>query len=166
MNFLMNRCRRRTHLTEELVEEVWQQNHRDVMFAFDVEDAISECLELGQLLHHAWDNALDHLYAEEIDDVDGLFAVMTATVARAIDTLKRMQELARLVVKNGYELGHSGELDACISELERLQHGIEERWPKADQQMIAESLAAYHRGEYQTAEELMSDSQNRGASPD
>ena len=160
MTFLLNRCRKRSRLTEELVEEVWLNDHRSAMFVYSVEDAISECLELAILLQQAWKATLEQLFNEEIDDIDGAYLVLVNTVERSIATFERLDRLVQDIAGKGFSVEHIGELAESISNLKILKHEVETKWPVVDPAMIAASMAAYRRGEYQLSEDLLRDAQS------
>lgn len=154
MMFQLNRCRKRSHLAEELVEEVWLDDHRSPQFSSAVEDAISECLDLTGLLRRVWNSSRAQLFHEEIDDIDSAYLAMLNSIDRALGASKRLEDLAASLEEQSIDV-HVADLRIAVSQLQELRGEVEATWPVVDETMINESLAAYRRGEYQTAEDLL-----------
>ncbi len=165
MNTLLNRCQRRTHLAEELTEEVWLREHRGAMLASDVEEVIRECIEVKDLILHACKKTFDRLFDEDFDDTDWSFRILHSMIEKSISNDKKTYELAMRIAK-GYTVEGLSSLPEAIGELERLSLEVENRWPKIDQKMVAEALAAYKRGEFDTSEDLLRVAQNSDSKTD
>lgn len=159
MTFLINRCRRRSYLVEELVDTL-RDEHRDAIRACDVEEAVAECLELGELLQHAWAVARDVLFDgrdEQLEDMDGFREAVVSTLDRAIGVLPRVRKTAEQSMTQGYDVKRFGEFSKAFDILRALRADIDATWPAVDSQRIADSIASYHRGDHRSAEELLRD---------
>jgi hypothetical protein len=163
MNSLINRCNRRAHLAEEIVEEAWLLDHRDVMLGHVFEDAVGECLDLNKLVRHVWVVALEMLFREEIHDIGGTKRALVVTVDRAISTMKRALDLVQGATAKYCSPAKVAELSAAVQSSENIRLEIDKKWPTANPQMVAESMAAYHRGECRPIEDWLSETQSNGA---
>lgn len=161
-SFLITRCYRRARLTEELVE-AWQFEHKEAMRARDAEDLICECLDLARLIQNAWQFTIDRLFEEEIDDLETIRKLLLDTNERALATLRRVQKMTSQTVVNGFAIDHLTKLNEPIQALAQLQVDMDKKWPKINPQMIADSMAAYERGEFKLSEDLLHESQSCGS---
>ena len=154
MSILVRRCLSRSYLVEELVEN-WQLDHQEALLAGDVEELVSECLELSNLLKRAWRNLIKQLLDEQVDDLDKAGRMMLAAVRKSEKVLQVVQGQIAEATRRGHPIETSGELQKAIGETHQLAAEIAAKWPATDHQMIAESLAAYKRGDYQFAGDLL-----------
>ena len=128
MSILINRCSRRAHLAEELVEAALLADHRDAMRACDAEELVMESLELSKLFIHATGNVINHLYDEKIENIDGCYRGVTKAFELAISVIKNINTFAREVVENDYPIERYDELKAMIPRLERARVDFENKW--------------------------------------
>ncbi len=156
MSFLINRCRARSHLVDQLVE-AWQQDYKRAMLAVDLEEVMAECMELSKLLHHAWKRSFAMLFDEKAPlDIEAEREIMLAAVERAIATHQIVLESAR-VIKKDYKVAGFDEFAESVPVLERLKATIEKKWPTVNNQRITESMSAYRKGEFVSPQDLLAD---------
>jgi len=162
MSILINRCSRRAHLEEELVEAALLAGHRDAMRACDAEELVMESLELSKLFIHATGNVINHLYDDKIENIDGCYRGVTKAFELAISVIKNINTFAREVVENDYPIERYDELKAMIPRLERARVDFENKWPKINPAMIAASRENYRLEEYEFAGELLRATKDSG----
>jgi len=162
MHLLVRRCLRRSYLVEEFVE-TWQIEHSEAMLAFDLDEIVHECLDLGKLLQYVWPRLLKLLFNEQIDDIETTGRVFQSAMERALRVFSRVQGLVAYVKEKGYPLGESEELDKIAMVSKQLVTDFQERWPLFSQKMLLSSLAAFKKGEYQTTEDILNGLQSRSA---
>ena len=163
MNFIICRCNRRAHLAEEIVEDAWLRDRRDVLLAYAVEDAIGECLDLHRLLRHVWKTALELLFREEIQDIDGVRRGLEVTIDRAVATMKRGHDLVHGSASKDCAAEKAGELANAILDSEQIRVEIKQEWPKINPRMMANSISAYQNGECRPVEDWLRESQSTDA---
>ena len=107
------------------------------MKAYAVEESISECLELNDLLRHSWKTVFDQLFDGEIEDIDGYNPVIIEAVERSINTATRARAMATRALGRGFDVDGFSRIDKMIPELKELRLEIERKWPKIDPRMMA-----------------------------
>jgi hypothetical protein len=163
VNNIINRFNRRIHLTEELVEEAAMRAHREAMVACDVDDLISECLESAALLRSVWAAVLDFLFSGDAGSIDELRPPLMGAIGREMHTHATLQTIAQKVTGAGYAIKRLPEYVESTNDLNVVKAEIEKKWPVVDREMIARSVAAYKRGDFQSSEDLLRETQREGA---
>lgn len=159
MSILARRCLGRSRFVEELVEN-WQIEHRQAMFARDVEELVSECLQLGELILHGCKSLVERLFDEQIDDIDAAGEMMRSSITRTLRTFQIVEEEVGKAECKGYNIEKSSSFRKVARELHQVQAELETTWPSVDADLIEKSQAAYRKGEYQKAEELLGEPHN------
>jgi hypothetical protein len=162
MNMLLIRCRRRTRVAEELLEQ-WQIDHAQAMLACDVDELLAEAVELGQLVKRCWTTSLNRLFAEQVEDVDGERRALHFIARRTLRLFRKVAKIADQTVKGGHALVNLADFTANFQNMRQLRLDIAEKWPTTNEQLLAESQAARLRGEYLSAEDWLRDAQGTGS---
>jgi hypothetical protein len=165
MNLSIARCRRRSHLVEELVE-AWQLEHESAMLARDVDEVIAECAEMGSLLRHAWDVTANSLFDGEIEDVDGVRTAVIGIIDRTTRAFRSVRKTADNLKALGYDIERDVELVGLMSTVDELRRAIDRDLPEANSHRIADSVAAFRRGDFQPIEDMLRDAQGHHSQAD
>jgi hypothetical protein len=164
MSLLVRRCLNRTHLVEQLVES-WQYDHNEAMRARDLEELATECLDLAKLGRRAWKCLRAQMFDKNVSSAKVFAAedMLKPATQRIRDVFKVVGKLIASAERAGYQIEGSAEFAQASKDLELLRQEIEQQFPDPDPQMMADSKAAFLRGEYQTAEELLHELQGGSA---
>jgi hypothetical protein len=143
----------RSHLTALL--KFWQEF---------TEDAIRGSLGKPERIREAWKVTTEDLKESPAENYDEVGRFIDSSFK---ETLKDLTDLrdgpVKMLRDRGVEVANSSDLEREIQALEKLQTGILENWPwsdrplpPVDRQMVAESRAAFARGEKgERAEDLI-----------
>jgi hypothetical protein len=154
----------RSHAVEELFEN-WQLAHHAAMLAGDVEELLAEWLDLCKLLKCTWETLYDALFEAKIFDFE-MGEMLRLVFGKTTEIGKKLGEWLAGAEQDGYRIENAATFRTALTSLEQLIEEIESKWPTIDHEMAAESLAAYHRGEYQTIEELLDEAQGHHSGSD
>jgi hypothetical protein len=162
MSILVRRCLGRSRLVEELVEN-WQIEHKQAMFAGDMEELVVEFIALGELIQHGWESMIDRLFDEKIDNIDAAGDMMRAAISRTLKVSTKLEEFVGLAeqMQNPIDKAHS--FRSVVRNLQHIDAEVKKRWPTVNARMLNDSLAAYERGEFRTTEDLLGDTQDCGS---
>jgi hypothetical protein len=165
MSLAARRYLNRTHLVEQLTEN-WQFDHVEAMGARDLEELVEECLELDKLSKRAWKALVTLLFdpAEKSDKVFAGEALVRSAISRTIKVFRFVQKLIEDAESGGYTIAGAADFRKSFKEVLMLQKEIAEKWPTIDSGMIEESMAAYRRGEFQLAEDVLNELEEGGCS--
>jgi hypothetical protein len=164
MRLLVRRCLDRSHRLEEYVE-TWQIDHKEAMYACDLEELVSECLQLESLLRRAWSLTTERLFDEGVKSYH-VFAgeeVVRAAISRTVRMFKIVSKLLEGAERAGYSIDGSGKFGDANRAMESLEKDVEADWSPMDSQQMRESISAFERGEVQSAEDLLCELQGDGA---
>lgn len=164
MSLLVRRCLSRSHLLEEFVE-TWQIDHKEAIYARDLDELVSECLELAVLLGRAWRSTVERLF-DERERSDRVFAseeVIKGAIRRTVGIFKNVRKLIDEAERKGYSIDASPQFRAAALDVEQLEKETDEQWPPMDSELIRESREAFNQGEYQSAADLLHELQGGGA---
>lgn len=165
MILILDRCLKRSHLVQELFER-WQLGWQGALAASDVEELCAECADLCQLCKQTWQSLWHRLSELPVVEIESIGLVFQEIVDRSLEVATAVNKWAdRVQKKQNAELA-TGQLPRRIGEVEEVKREIAEKWPFVDYAMVAESRAAFLRGDYQTAEELLHDLQGHCAAAD
>ncbi|HEV3081312.1 MAG TPA: hypothetical protein VGY66_16140 [Gemmataceae bacterium] len=163
MSILIRKCLGRSRYVEELLDN-WNIGENNRSLVRDLEELISDCIELGLLIQRTSNSLLDHLFEGHVEDIDAVGDKMRTCFSRAtriFDILKGHIGQAKQALEG------SAEFTRVHNEVARLKLDFEEKWPTfPDTELEAEALAAYHRGDYTTSEGLLRESQCQSAKAD
>jgi hypothetical protein len=154
MSVLYKRCIHRARLADQLLED-WEIDSRDAEFAKDVDEFVNEMLELEKLLRHAWSILVGRLFSEQIDNIEkekGVFSMALDLTLAVFDKVASNVERAHM---KGYAVEGSDDFAIALNNLRSLKTEVGETLPSANRKMMEAAMAAYKRGEYQSAEDLM-----------
>ena len=165
MGMLVSRCVRRSRLVQELAED-WQINHREAMFARDLDELLAECVDLGRLLSHCWKQMFNLLFSEQIDDVDRAGKSLLSATERSLTVFDKVKGFLAAAKQRGFEIDGDGSFIETVSVVGELKTEMIRQWPSIDDGMMRESLLCYERGEYQSTEELLHGLQDKGSKID
>lgn len=149
------RYRRRSDFVGDLIEE-WKSKHDEAMFALDVEEFVCECIELGNLSKHAWQSLREVLLKDPNSPaVDESGATMKDALAKTVESFQQLEKLIQQTKLLGYEINNAGAFEIMFHEIKQIRDKVNGIMAEPDPKMIAESMAAFQRGEYYSSEELL-----------
>jgi hypothetical protein len=163
MSILVRRYLGRSRCLEELLED-WQIRYQKAQLAWDVQDLVSECIELGQLAQRAWDFVADKLYDEnhrfdheKVGEAMGLALQKTLHAFNKVDedVIETVDRLDCPPVDNVPQFKRS------LVAVRRIAKEFKEQWPSIDRETVKEALAAYQRGEFQTSGALLDETRSK-----
>ena len=155
MVIFVRRYMRRSQLALDLVEE-WKVNHDHAMFALDIQEWVSECIDLGDLTKHVWSLFRELLMKDpNAAVIDESGRVIQAAVQRTLAIFEAVNELVQDASRKGFALQEVADFELARHETRAIMDKIKVVFMEPDPKMIEESLAAYKRGEYYTSEELL-----------
>jgi hypothetical protein len=154
MSVLLQRCLKRSNLVEQLVEQ-WQVEHEEAMLARDVEELCGEAIELCRLCGHTWQELKTLLFANCITDTEATGRVALEGFENAGRAVRRVVRLLDDAIARGHGIGGAQELRRGMNDVHDIKERLLKKWPFIDHQMVERALAAYGRGEFQTAESLL-----------
>jgi len=146
--------------------EYWQTEHKDAMVACDVEELVSECLELDDLVQHAWKSLSDLLFDGKIDDVETIGDKMRMALAKTQNALSLVNDAVSAAESRGHNIAKAEDFRTIRQRMDLVAEEFKETWPTANPQLAQQSLAAYRRGEYQGTENLLRKAQGFGSQTD
>ncbi len=167
MSLLVRRCLNRSHQLEQYVE-TWQIDHKGAVYAGDLEELVEECLEIAPLLRRAWDRAVERLF-DEGERSEKVFAgeeVIRGAISRVVRVFGISAKLIESAERAGFSIDGVGRFRDGLRDLERLEQEAENQWPPMDSQQMRDSLAAYQRGDYQSAADVLRELQGDCARTD
>jgi hypothetical protein len=162
MNLSVRRYLGRSRFVEELVEN-WQLEHERAMFAKDVEELVSECIELGELTKHAWKSALDQLFDEKVEYIDKAGKMLESSISKTLCVFDKISGLIKEAKRKGFEIEGSANFEETVRATVQVKAELARDWPWFDTAVAEEALADYRRGDYQTIEEIRRDTQTLGS---
>ncbi len=146
---------RRSSFVETLMEE-WQLQHDEAMFVFDVEEFVSECIDLGNLSKHAWRSFHELLLTDpNAPVIDESGAVMKEALAKTLETFQAVNRLVDEASQKGHAVKDAAEFELVLHETIKISETVADIFAPPDPNMIEESIAAFKRGEYYSIEELI-----------
>ena len=159
MSMLLNDlCLRRSSLVKELVQR-WQLEHEEAMAARDVEELVQEYLDLCRLLVRGWQGLYQRLFSD-LEDIDAAGERMLTAITQTLDVCGPIGDLIAKTKAAGYQIHGSEEFAKQVENLKALRAEVIKTWPTVDHKMIEESMAAYGRGEYRLAEDMIHELEN------
>ena len=167
MSLLARRCLNRSHQLEEYVE-TWQIDHKDSVYAHDLEELVKECLELTPLLRRAWDSTVERLF-DETARSDRVFTgeeVIRGAISRALKVFLRVAQLLEAAERAGFSIENAAGFKDGRHALEQLERDAEKEWPPLDSGQITDSLEAYKRGDFKSAEDMLGELQGSSTRAD
>jgi len=162
-NVVIRRFLGRSRLAESLVEDVFAE-HKNAMFARDVEELIAECLELEKISRSAWDYVLDVLFSERANETDELGNMMKMAIAKVSVVFNRVNQLIDEMKARGHGPKEVADFLIARREIQRINEDVAKKFPPINEEMVKRSLEAFRRGEGRTAEEMLHESQGHGSS--
>lgn len=165
MSILANRCLRGTYLVEELLED-WEIRHRKAMLAGDLEELVQECLDLSGLISRAWRGTRDDLFAGRLYDIDAAGKTMQIVFERSLNAFNKLVNLIAEARPCTGDIHRSDELFKAVQQVNELKAEWSKDWPLVNYELIAQSKAAYERGEYLLAEDMLNGLENSCAKAD
>jgi hypothetical protein len=162
MCILIHRCVGRSQVVEKLVE-AWRADHEDAMFVRDLEELAAECIDLGQLLRHAWDSLLELLDDETFNKIGVTGKTFQGVLTKTLPLLREVQKWIAEATQKGYEVEQAVIFEQIIQQTERVLEQFKEEWPCVDHEIVRKSREDFLQGKYKTTEELLRDAQNSGS---
>jgi hypothetical protein len=162
MSILARRCLGRSRLVAELVEN-WQLEHKQAMVARDVEELVLECVDLGKLIQHCGKSLFARLGEEDFVEIDEIGDTMRAAIAKSLLAFESVRDDVRMAEHKGFIIDNSVSLENVILELRQMEAEFKNNWPTVDRQQLADSLAAYNKGDYRMIEDLLNEAKNCGS---
>jgi hypothetical protein len=163
MSVVVRRYLGRSRLAEELVEDLIVE-HRDAMFARDVDELIAECLELEKLSKVTWTYVLEVLFSEEqAGDIDEIGHMMKTASTKILEVFDRVKPLMETVKGLGLAVNDSADFLIAHQVIRKIKDDVENKFPPINEMMVKQSMEAFRRGAYQPAEDLLRESQNQGS---
>lgn len=178
MSILVRRCQKRSELVHQLYEEVnedWRldensvptfdsNGHQEATFASDVAELCGECSSLRPLFEQSWEALRSRL--EHIQDTQEVGRAFQAALGMAIDVVQRLLRLCEQSRKTGHAIEASAPLQNDLAKLRALAALVEAEWPFVRPELMAAARAAYQRGEYRSAEDLLNESDDGDSEAD
>jgi hypothetical protein len=167
LNLLVRRYLNRTHLVEQLVEN-WQLDHKEAMAARDLEELVSECVDLAALGRRAWRMLLSRMFdaQERSDRVFAAEDLIKSVIHRTAGIFAVIGKSIKDVERFGYVVEGATEFQKATHDVKQLETETAEPWPPIDPKLAQESLEAYKRGDYRLAEDILHELQGGGAQAD
>jgi hypothetical protein len=162
-NIILRRYLGRSQLAESLVVDELAE-HRDAVFARDVEELVIECLELEKMSKGAWDYVLKLLFADETDEIDELGQMMKMATTKIIAVFDRVAGAIEEAKRGGHPLRDEVDFQIAHREIQKLRADVEQKFPPVNEELAKRSLEAFKRGDWRTAEEMLHESQSQGSS--
>jgi hypothetical protein len=164
MSVVVRRYLGRSRLAEELVEDVLIVEHKNAMFARDVEELVVECLELEKMSKNTWHYVLDQLFSDErTNDIDGLGQAMKTASSKVDDVFGRVGNLIKIAKRDGYSIKDEADFLCACRVIKEIKADVDKKFPPIDEEMMEKSIKSYKVGAYRTAEELLLESQGQGS---
>jgi uncharacterized protein Yka (UPF0111/DUF47 family) len=162
MAVYIDRYLRRSRSAEGLVED-WKLKHRNVEFATDIEEMVCECVELSDLCKHAWKTLRERAFHRTTpENIEEAGAVMKQAVSKTLGTFHALEGLVADAENRGCTVKNAGALHKVVQEIDEINGKVDKLFPPLNKELIEESIAAFNRGEYQTIEELIRETQGLG----
>ncbi len=158
MSILVRRYLGRSRYVEELVEE-WQIAYHKAQLSWDLQDLVTECIDLGYFAKQTWDFLAEKLFDETSAlDHDTIGESMEIALQKTLQVFSKVQGLVkRLHQLDCPSLDNSQEFEDVVAQTELVNQQFEEQWPSLDTDMVEAALAAFGRGDYVTPEALLND---------
>lgn len=155
MVIFVRRYMRRSQMVGELVEE-WRINHDQAMFALDVQEWVSECIDLANLSRHVWALFRELLLKDpNAPVIDESGRVMQTALVKTLATLEAVNGLVQEASQRGFAIHGVADLELARHETKKMMDTLEVVFMEPDPKVVEESIAAFKRGEYYTSEELL-----------
>jgi hypothetical protein len=156
MSILVRQYLGRSRYLEELLED-WQIRYHKAQVAWDAQDLIGECIQLGQLAQRTWDFLADRLYDDKTQfDHEKAGEAMTIALRKTMYAFEKLdgvtKELDRL---DCCAVDNLSEFKLGMKQVQQISKEFEEQWPSLDVDLVKESLDAYNRGDCQTSGSLL-----------
>jgi hypothetical protein len=150
MSLLVERCLKRSFLLEELYEH-WQIDRHEAELAGDLQELSSECLQLAELVAHAFEQLSNEFFRTGFGD----FAKPSRALRLAIRKTTGVIELVMNLAAAHAQQATSGEpLRLKLESLRDIDRKAAEYWAAPDAAMAEQARADYERGDYRLAEDL------------
>ena len=156
MSLLVRRCLSRSHQLEEYVDD-WQIDHKEAMDTLDWEELVKECLELASLLQRAWHATFERA-ADEQDRCDRVLAgeqIIRGAINRTVRMFSLIGNLVEAARRTGRFLEGAEEFLEALRNVKLMEKQAERDGQPFAYQPMEESLAAFGRGEVQSAEDML-----------
>lgn len=126
------------------------------MFALDVEEFVSECIDLGNLSKHAWRSFRELLLKDpNAPVIDESGTIMKEALAKTLAIFQAVKRLVDEASQKGHAVKDAANLELVLHETRKINETVQGIFAPPDPKMIEESIAAFKRGEYYTIEELI-----------
>lgn len=157
---IVRKCLGSARCAETLVEDFLIGEHRIAMFALTVQDLVTECLELEKESKNAWNYVLGMLFSDaHTNDIDELGCTMKIATSKLAYVYGCVEELVKRAEKQGHEINSSVDLTLARREIQKINEDAELKFPPVNERMVKESLEAFRRGEHESPEDLLRESQ-------
>lgn len=164
MSIFVERYLGRTQAVEGMVEN-WKLKHDHAMLAMDLDEMVRECLDLSALCQHVWQTLWELLRrdpnGEAINEAED--PIKTA-LAKTSQIFQSVQDLVAQARGQGFAIGNAEALRVAAQEVEAVSAKIDVVYPKVNEDLVNEAIAAFRRGECIPIEELIRHAQS-GAFP-
>ena len=151
-------CQRRFSAVEESVE-IWKKCTHEAMTVCDIEEMGEEFCRTVEFFHRSYKRTIDRLFNGQIEDTDAVGKDLLDSVETGLKASNRVVELFNMARAKEYVPRQEHELMQAKKELVSIKEKVLAKWPFTNVDLIAESRAAYERGEYQGIEELLDELQ-------
>lgn len=162
-NIMVRKYLGRSRLAQELLEDVLIVENDNVPVAQDIEAMVAECLELEKLLTHTWQHVLELLFAVPQVLTDAAIDKMGMTMEMALEkNLALYGNLGRVIEsaqRQGRTIKDAADFWIAHQNIKRIKEDVARKFPPLDEQMRKDAVEAFHRGECQSAEDLLREAQ-------
>ena len=162
MSIFVRRYLNRSRSVEHLVED-WKLKHSHAIDVPDVEELVSECVDLGVLAKHAWQFLRQLLSSDPNGEcIEEFGKVMKKAISKTLEVFATVQELVADVKTKGFTID-SAAIETTFQDVRQISAKLETIFPTYDKSLFEESRAAFERGDYIPIEDLIREAQGGGA---
>jgi hypothetical protein len=148
--------------------EDWQIAYHKAQLAWDVQDLVTECIDLGNLAERAWDYLLDRVFDDSAKfDHETVGESMSIALGKALFVFVKVEKVIRDLERvDCPPIDNLDEFRRIVMTTTRINKEFEEQWPSLDEDRAEEALAAYNRGEHQSVGALLDETRRQGSEAD
>lgn len=154
------RCDGRTAAVEKIAER-WKKDHRDAMFAMDVQDMIKEYLDHQTFLRKMWEDSVQRAVEGSLSDLNAVGNLLVDMFDRSIDAFEIGEKMIEQARKNDYAIDCEREFRRGIIETKKIRHRINTRWPFTDEEAMNDAIRSFREGRSRSVQDIIDDLRSR-----
>jgi len=121
----------------------------------DIEDLVQESLWVYGLLKKLHRGAWDRLLGNQLKNVQQAGEMLRAVFEVALLILPKVGDCILGAERKGYTVAKTAEFEQAMKDLRHMNQHLLDQWPAIDAKQVEESRAAFARGEFQSAEDVV-----------